>query len=142
MPNVRYSKDGVWNLVAREYAEDGKTIVKTTYYKVALTEKSSGTVGEETKIVAPYESATVTVAAMKTLYTEDGSSYIDLNEGETEAGILAYTENGKTTLYVVSGTKKEGNVLTVSLSDGTEFTVTIGENGKITVTKVEKTEEK
>ena len=140
--NVRYSKDGVWNLVAREYAEDEKTIVKTTYYKVALTEKSSGTVGEETKIVAPYESATVTVAAMKTLYTEDGSSYIDLNEGETEAGILAYTENDKTTLYVVSGTKKEGNVLTVSLSDGTEFTVTIGENGKITVTKVEKTEEK
>lgn len=139
--NVRYSKDGVWNLVAREYAEDEKTIVKTTYYKVTLTEKSSGTVGEETNVVAPYESATVVVVPMKTLYTEDGSSYIDLNEGETEAGILAYTENGRTTLYVISETKKDGNVLTVSLSDGTEFTVTIGEDGKITVTKVEKTEE-
>lgn len=135
--DVRVMRDGVWSIAAREYAEDGTTIVSTTYYTVNLKEKSSGELGEESKIVPAYESVTVTETKMKTYYTEDGSIYVDVNEAGDDVAMLCIYNNGKPTYYAVSKTEKDENgVLTVTVSDGTVYKVEI-KDGKAVVTKVE-----
>ena len=143
--NTAIDNDGVYLLggtlyyVVRTEDEDGK-ITSTTYYKLVLTEKSSGTVGgeEETSsnVLPVYESATVTPVAVSTLYNTAGDTYADIMTDDNKVVLLSI--NGTT--YFVSDCQydTETGVYTVTTSADTSYTITVID-GVITVTEVTNT---
>lgn len=131
--------------ILREKSEDG-VITSTKYYKLLFTEStsdSSGSIGgeeEESKVIPIYSKVEVTVETIKTVYTEDGTSFVDIHETE---GVTLYSANG-TQNAIVESVYEEGTGYTITLVNGTKYVVTVETvegNEKVTITEVIESEE-
>ena len=138
-------KDNYVYYIVRDKAEDG-VITSTKYYKLLLTEStsdSSGSIGgeeEETKVIPTYNKVEVTVETVKTVYTEDGKSFVDISETD---GVMLYSVNG-TANAIVESVYEEGTGYTITLVDGKKYVVTVETvegNEKVTITEVIESEE-
>ncbi|MBO5214650.1 MAG: InlB B-repeat-containing protein [Clostridia bacterium] len=115
--------DGAVNYYISRTFDTEEKITSTTYYKLTLTDAPTGEIGSaDTKIVAPYaDGFTVETLEVKTLYTEDGESYVDILTGENAIILI----------------NLDGNIWGVGESDYDEATnsyvITIGETYRVTV---------
>lgn len=141
--DVRLLSEGNWYCVVRTIEND--KIVATKYYKVVFTEMTidagEPAEGEEEKvIVAPYESVSISVEDVETLYADNGKDYVDINAqnsvtlmkvGDATYAVSECTYDAETGLYtVVSG-------------DGKKFTVKVngsGDGKTVTITEITETE--
>ncbi len=114
--------------VARE--KDGDLYTTATYYVISLVDSESGSVGKETDIIPTYESVTVEEIAVKTVYTEDNKSFVDLDEA---ANTIKYLRLGDKN-FVIQTCVYENGVYTVTSTGGKVFTVKV-ENGKAVITE-------
>ena len=138
-------KDNYVYYIVREKTEDG-VITSTKYYKLFFTEEgsdSSGSVGgeeEETKVIPTYSKVEITEETIKTVYTEDGKSFVDISETE---GVTLYNANG-TSNTIVESVYEEGTGYTITLLNEKKYVVTVETvegNEKVTITEVVETEE-
>lgn len=129
-------REGVFYYVVRDRNEDGK-ITSTVYYKLTFTDKVSEGSGEDEETVGVpfYDKVEVEALNVRTLYTSDNVSYIDILEGEGgDPQFLYYGEERH--LIVESSYDASSETYTVTTASGRVFTVTVGENDVITVSEV------
>lgn len=138
--DVRLLSDGNWYCIARTVEED--KIVSTKYYKVVFTEEDiESDAEEETKVVAPFRSVSVTVEDVETVYDESGTDYLDINS----ENFITFMRVGQT-MYAVRECTYDEETKTYSLvtGEGKKFTVKVNltEEGKtVTITEVVETED-
>lgn len=124
--DVLFAVNNTIYYVVRTKDEDGK-ITSTKYYHIKLVEEERDTsVDDNDKVWVPfYQSATVTVEDVTTVYTADGKLYVDISEERGVTFIAMYKEtliasestyDAATSTYTV---KVVGNrTFTVKLVDG------------------------
>ena len=134
---IGYFDDKLCYIIREEDAEGNKT---TTYYWVEFTEGAS----EDENVIPLYTQVSVTEEAVTTYYTSDGNGYIDV-DGENNVLIIGIydEESEQTAAYIaVSSTYDESTkTYTVNLSETVAYTVTVGEDGSVTMQLVEQTED-
>lgn len=131
-------REGVFYYVVREREEESGKITSTVYYKLTFTDQISEGSGEEEETVGVplYEKVEVEELKIKTLYTSDNFSYIDILEGE-DGGDPQYLYYGEERHLIVESEYDESSkTYTVTTASGRVFTVTVGENDVITVEEV------
>lgn len=149
------SFDGGIAYVVRECDDTTGKVTKSTHYYIALTEKTDGSVEGSTDKVNLYEKVAVTKTENTVYYTEDGKRFIEVyndnvlslvtqtvkekKEGDTTIKTVSYQ-----TSFFTSSEKTGDNAYTakIALKNGTEtvYNLTV-QDGVLTVTKVEDTEE-
>ncbi len=130
-------REGVFYYVVRDRETEGNKIKSTVYYKLTFTDKVSEGSGEdeETAGVPLYDKVKVEEIKVKTLYTADGVSYIDILDEED--GAAQYMYYGEERHLIVKSSYDESNkTYTVTTASGRVFTVTVGDNDVITVSEV------
>ena len=139
--SIMFKNNYVYYIV-REKTEEG-VITATKYYKLLLTENTSDSLEgeEETKVVPLYNKVTVTVETVKTAYTEDGLSYVDVSETEgvmlcsidgTQYGVVESVYDAGTASYTVTLSNNKKYVVALTVVEGNE---------KVTITEVVESEE-
>lgn len=132
--------------VTRTTDENGK-VTAAEYYTISLSEKSSGTVGDEgssNKSFALYESAKVEKSQAQLAYTADGTQCVEIIGDNTILFITAFTTDadGKTThtVTLVSNCSYENGVYSITTygSASKKYTVTVTD-GVATLTEVTET---
>lgn len=114
--------DNVNYYISRTF-DDNEKITSTTYYKIALTDAPTGEIGAgSVKIVAPYaDGFTVEVNEVRTIYAEDGETYVDILTAENTIMLINF----------------EGQIWGVGECDYDETTnsyvINIGETYRVTV---------
>lgn len=125
--NLYLAADNVVYYVAR-------TETGATYYTVTLTEEDLGSVGEASKIVPKYVSATITVTSVKTVYNEDKSSFVDLDETANAIKLIKFGE--KTYVALSCEYDATSDAYTVVTTSGVTYKVTIAAD-KAVITEAE-----
>ena len=124
--------------IYRELDDNGR-ITATTYYRVVLSDTTGGSVEDpEDEIVLPYLSVKLIVEEMTTYTTADGSTYVDI-DAQNNVRLIKLG----TSLYVPGETvyDQATNSYTITLSATVKYTITVNEDGTITVTEVVAEEE-
>ena len=137
--SVRFNKDNVWYLLAREQDENGK-FTASKYYKLTLvdsdvigddlTDVSEEELEKKKKIVPTYESASMTIADGSVVYAENGTDFVDLDENGQPVLI---TLAGKTYLVTECSADPENpNKFFVTVNGVKKYTIELkdGENGR------------
>ena len=144
--DIRMLSDGSWHCIVRT-TDDNDKITSTTYYKVVLTEMTIAPIepdeegGEALEIVAPYESANVVVMPMETVYADNGTDYVDINE---DGEIMLMTVGNSIYVATESLYDEQSNTYTVTASSGDRFSVVVSENEgvkTVVITKIQEDEQ-
>ena len=122
---VRFQKNNVWYLVSRTTDESGK-ITANKYYKLTVVEADIGgeqpgepSEGEETKIIAPYESVSISIEDGKAIYAANGEDYVDV---DSEGNALLLTVGGSTYLVTeVEADPDNANVKIVTVGGSKKY---------------------
>jgi hypothetical protein len=125
----RYINDDLYYIVRTK--DDNGKITSTTYYKIDLTTRTSSLDEANDNVVQPYESVTVTVEETVTIYTADGTSYVDIVSGNVK---LMYI-NGSTYAVKECSYDSTTGVYTVVTTSGKTYNVSIS-NNVVTITAV------
>lgn len=144
--DIRMLSDGSWHCIVRT-TDDNDKITSTTYYKVVFTEMTIAPIepdeegGEALEIVAPYESASVVVMPMETVYADNGTDYVDINE---DGEIMLMTVGNSIYVATESLYDEQSNTYTVTASSGDRFSVVVSENEgvkTVVITKIQEDEQ-
>lgn len=143
-----YIVNGVITYIVREFDETNGVVSSSTHYTIALTEKTSESVGEEEEVtvngVVPFEKVTVTETKVSTYYTEDKDKFVEIANDEVLTIVTQkVAESGKVTYSstLVKTCEKTGdNTYTVTTRAGKTYTVAIA-NDVVSVTEVVEAEE-
>lgn len=118
--------------IVRERGEND-VIASSTYYKIALVEKTaSGPIENDKKLVALYESATVTAETMTVVYSEDGASFVEIS---SDKGVMILSAGDVLTYAVESVYDADTATYTVVAANGKTYTVKV-ENNKAVIEDV------
>ena len=144
---IRFQKNNVWYLVSRTTDENGK-ITANKYYKLTVVEADLGgdQPGEpsedDTNVIAPYESVSVSVEDGKAIYAENGEDYVDV---DSEGNALLLTVGGSTYLVTeIEADPDNANVKIVTVGGSKKYKLETktGDNGEyVEITEVIETSE-
>lgn len=130
----KYLIDNVLYHVVRTKEND--VITSTTYYKLDLVMRTGSSLEEDSKVVQPYESLSVTELEATTYYDAEKNTYFDVVNGK----VILLSINGYNYAIKASEYDETTRTYTITLTSGTQYKLTLDEQNVAKIEKVEATE--